>query len=99
VLDVSHCLTIQSYFSPPSSFQDLGPVFLFIQDYQDVVDMSDLAWFWAKDPKGLERLNQADMLALGLDEPCPSKIHFGLLCLKLSDWKDLRIFNEIRVCC
>jgi hypothetical protein len=94
VLDLSHHLTIQSCFSPLSPFQDLGSVFLFIKDYQDVDDMSDLAWFWAKDPKGLDRLNQADTIALGLDEPCPPKIYFGLWNLRPYDWKDVRIFKE-----
>ena len=93
-MDLSHHLTIQNCFSPLPPFQDLEHVFLFIQDYQDVDDMRDLAWFWAKDPKGLERLNQADTIALGLDEPCHPKIYFGLWNLRPSDWKDVRIFKE-----
>jgi hypothetical protein len=36
--------------------------------------MFDIAWFWAKDPKGLEHLSQVDMLSLGLREPRLSKI-------------------------
>ena len=37
--------------------------------------MFDITWFWAKDPKGLERLSKADILSLGLREPSLSKIY------------------------
>ena len=56
------------------SHQDQEPVFLFVQDLQNVDDVFNIAWFWAKDPKGLEPLSQLDMLSLGLREPCLSKI-------------------------
>lgn len=55
--------------------------------------MFEIAWFWTKDPNGLER--QADMLTSGLYEPCPSKIWFDLHYLMPSDLEDLRIFHEV----
>jgi hypothetical protein len=94
-LEVSRHLTFQTFFSPSSLFQDIRRVFLFVQDHQDVDDIFDLAWFWAKDPQGLERLSQTEVLALGLYEPRPSKICLGLWNLTPSAWKDLRIFHEI----
>ena len=93
-MKVSHTIIFQSSFSPPSPFQDAGHVFLFVQNLQGVDDGLELAWFWAKDPKGLERLDQADMLALGLDGPSLSKI-----CLGLWNWTpSARIFNEMFGC-
>jgi len=57
--------------------------------------MFEIAWFWTKDPKGLERLNQADMLALGLHEPCPSKMRPDWCILEPSSLEDLRIVHEV----
>ena len=95
---VSCNILFQRCFSPSSEsspFKDLEQVYLFVQDLQDVDDVFELAWFWAKDPGGLECLNQADMLALGLDEAHPSKICFSLSYLTPSIMKDLHVFHEI----
>lgn len=83
------------------------PVFFFVQDLQDVDSVFDIAWFWARDPKGLEHLSEADILSLGLREPCLSKIYvegrLEMLCeprlSKYVEWQDLemeelRIFHE-----
>ena len=67
-------------------------VYLFIQDLQDVDDMFEIPWFWAKDSKGLEHLSPADMLAFGLGEPRRSRIHFGACDPAL---EDRRIFHEV----
>ena len=59
-MKVSHTIMFQSSFSPSPQFKDIGPVFLFVQNLQDVDDGFGLAWFWAKDQKGLEYLTQTD---------------------------------------
>ena len=90
-MKIFHSIMFQSSLSPSLPFQDVGPVFLFVQNLQDVDDGSELAWFWAKDPKGLECLTQTGMLALGLDGPSAWEIRLGL-------WNrtpSARIFHEI----
>jgi len=57
-----NCFDLLSPIQPPEN------VFLFVQDLQDIDDAFEIAWFFATDSKGLERLSQADMLALGLQE-------------------------------
>ena len=58
------------------SHQDEDPVFLFVQDHQNVDDVFDITWFWARDPKGLKHLSRTDILSLGLREPSLSKVYF-----------------------
>ena len=70
---VRRLIDIQSCFSP-LSHRDEEPVFLFVQDLQSVDDVFNIAWFWARDPKGLDHLSQVDMLASGLREPRLSKV-------------------------
>lgn len=95
---VERFIDFQCYFSP-LSHQDQEPVFLFVQDLQNVDDMFDIAWFWAKDPKGLEHLSQADALSLGLRDPCLSKVgvkgHLGILREpRLSMYDDWDSYDE-----
>ena len=79
-------------FSTSLSSQAPEAVYLFVQDLQDVDDLFEIPWFWAKDSKGLERLSPADMLTFGLDEPRRSKIFFSARNTALD--KDPRIFHE-----
>ena len=89
-------ISFQPYFSLSSHLQEQGPVFLFVRDLQELDDLFEIKWFWAKDPKGLECLNQAEMLLLGLDEPHQS----DQVCLYLRRvssptlWKELQTFHE-----
>jgi hypothetical protein len=60
-----------------------NPSFRFVQDPQNVDDVFDIARFGAKDPKGLEPLSHADVLSLGLCEPClpsPDRLREVKLC-------------------
>ena len=76
VTRVRRFVDLQCCFSPLSHHeQSEGPAFLFVQDPQNVDDIFDITWFWAKDPKGLEHLSHVDMLSFGLREPCLSKIY------------------------
>ena len=87
-MKVSRTILFPSFFSQSSPFQDVGPVFLFVQNLQDV-DGLELAWFWAKDPEGLGRFSQVDMLTLGLDGDSE-------VCLGLWNWTpSARIFHEV----
>lgn len=79
----------------PWPLRNLGPVFLFIRDLHDVDEAFEIAWFWAKDLGGLERFSQADMLALGLDEPRPSTLSFDSWYLPPSTLEELRVFHEV----
>ncbi len=57
--------------------------------------MFEIPWFWAKDSKGLERLSQADMLALGLQE-LRSKICISDTWeVEAPIWDQLRVLHEI----
>ena len=109
VTRVRRFIDFQCCFSP-LSHQDRESVFLFVQDLQSADDLFDIAWFWAKDPKGLEHLSQVDMLSLGLREPCLSKIGIQGRCETLQEprlpkdvewqgynWEEmeeLRVFHE-----
>lgn len=89
-------ISFQIRFLPLSPLQSLGPVFLFIQDLQDVDQaFGDITWFWAKDLGGLERISQADMLALGLDEPRHSTVSFDSWYLPPSTLEELGVFHEV----
>jgi hypothetical protein len=91
-------ISFQHYFSPSSHLQEPEPVFLLIQDLQELDDLFEIKWFWAKDSKGLECLNQAETLSLGLDEPRQSD-QICLYLRRVSDskspiWRKLQIFHE-----
>ena len=92
---VERNIVFQSCFSTPSSFHAANAVYLFVQDLQDVDDVLEIPWFWAKDSKGLQRLSPADMLVLGLGEPRQSKIFLGSRNAALGSWQDPRIFHEM----
>ncbi|KAF8333691.1 hypothetical protein F5887DRAFT_1259629 [Amanita rubescens] len=79
-------------FSTSLSSQAPDAVYLFIQDLQDVDDLFEIPWFWAKDSEGLDRLSPADMLVFGLGEPRRSKIFFRARNTAVD--KDPRIFHE-----
>ena len=92
---VSCSIFFQSCFTPSLPSQTPGPdvIYLFVQDLQDIDDVFEIPWFWSKDPNGLERLSQADMLVLGLSELRQPKI-----CLDTWDgdvWEEMRVFHEI----
>jgi len=80
------------HFSTSLSFEAPEAVYLFVQDLQDVDDLFEIPWFWAKDSEGLERLSPAEMLAFGLGEPRQSKIFFSSRDTALE--KDPRVFHE-----
>lgn len=88
-------ISFQSYFSPSLPFQVPEAVFLFVQDLQEVDDAFEIPWFWAKDPKGLERLGPADMHVLGLSELRQSKIFLETRRLDTTGREELRFFHEI----
>jgi hypothetical protein len=95
VTDVTCNIFFQSYFSASLSFQAPEAVYLFVQDLQDVDDVFEIPWFWAKDSKGLQRLSPADMLVYGLGEPRQSRIFLRARNAALDTWEDPRIFHEI----
>ena len=88
-------ISFQTHLWASSPLQNIGPVFLFIRDLWDVDEALNIAWFWAKDLGGLERFSQADMLALGLDEPRPSTISFDSWYLPPFALEELRVFHEV----
>lgn len=94
VTSVECNIFFQTGFSSPRS---LAPeaVYLFLQDLQDIDDVFEIAWFWAKDPDGLEHLSAADMLMLGLGEPLQSKTYITSRNAALDISEDPRIFHEL----
>lgn len=91
-----HCeISLQSRFCPSSPLQDLGPVFLFVRDLENIDDVFEIASFWAKDSQGLEPLSSADIITIGLGEALPYKMSFDLWYLEPSMLEELRIFHEV----
>jgi len=87
VTGVSCEIFFQSCFTPSLPFQTPDEIYLFVQDLQEIDNVFEVPWFWAKDPKGLERLSQTDKVALGLSELRQSKIGSA------------RLPQQIQVCC
>ncbi|KAF8340905.1 hypothetical protein F5887DRAFT_919343 [Amanita rubescens] len=95
VTSMHRTVFFQGYFSPTLPLQAPEVVFLFVQDPQDVDDVFEIAWFWTKDPKGSERLSEAEMRAFGLRKVRSSKIYFDAQAPRRSRlWEELRIYHE-----
>ena len=91
-----HCeISLQNCFYPSSPPQDLGPVFFFVRDLENIDDVFEMASFWARDPQGLEPLSPADIITMGLDGALPYKMSFDLWYLSPLMLEELRIFHEV----